>query len=233
MPRLFHLSMRMPMASSLTSFDLPRALPFGPAHRKYSSRHRLEQLGGNRPPWTTPGRRRRSFGWPCYEGADGTAYGSTSLCGRLSRQSSATSPAYAYQHNQLLGTGDTCAVADGSSAVSLSTAEAHTRPRTRGDVLADAARSCIWVMFPDQDGRPDPSTVRTVLSGASARSICARGRQGISFTPVAIPARSGALPMSLEILRQWPRFKALSRLETLRCSSHSVARARSTRMVQH
>ena len=122
-----------------------------------------------------------NFGWPCYEGASATAYGTTALCARLT-PAKLTPPVYAYQHNQSLGTGDTCAAAGGSiSGLAFYGGGTYPSAYQGAMFFADAARNCIWVMSPGQDGRPDPSTRRTFLNGTPAPVDLRTGPAGDLF----------------------------------------------------
>ncbi len=123
-----------------------------------------------------------NFGWPCYEGTSTTAYGSTALCGRLAQQGSAVPPVLSYQHDQALVAGDSCATTGGSIS-GLAFYGGGTYPANYQGALffADATRSCIWVMFAGQSGRPDPATRRTFLNGASTPVDLRTGPAGDVF----------------------------------------------------
>lgn len=110
-------------------------------------------------------------GWPCFEG-DIRPYKSVglSLCQSLYAEEPASNPApfFAYHHSAGVFPGDTCPHADGSAFSGLTFYDGGAFPASYEGALffADSVRGCIYVMFPGEDGRPDPSTVAPFLSDA-------------------------------------------------------------------
>ncbi len=109
-------------------------------------------------------------GWPCYEGLEPTPqYQPLGLtaCQRLYENPGSTSaPFFHYTHTAPVAPGDSCPSANGSAISGSSFYEGASYPSQYGNALffADAIRSCIYVMYADADGNPDPSRVETFLS---------------------------------------------------------------------
>jgi glucose/arabinose dehydrogenase len=113
-----------------------------------------------------------NFGWPCYEGpAIQSAYQAANLDLCTSLYASPTglvSPYYAYNHNALVVSGETCPT--GSSSISgLAFYTSGTYPTSYNGALffADHSRNCIWAMLPGSDGLPDPNNIQTFVAAAS------------------------------------------------------------------
>jgi PKD repeat protein len=112
----------------------------------------------------------RNYGWPCYEGTGrqgGYEALGLNLCRDLYTAGTAVPPLYTYNHSAKVA-GESCPV--GSSAVSGVTfyEGGSFPPAYRGAMFfADYARNCIWVMFPNADGTPNPSTRQVFADGAS------------------------------------------------------------------
>lgn len=108
-------------------------------------------------------------GWPCFEG-DIRPYKSVglSLCESLYAEEPKSNPApfFAYHHSAGVFPSDTCPHADGSafSGIAFYDGGAFPAPYEGALFFADSVRGCIYVMFPGDDGRPDPSTVAPFLS---------------------------------------------------------------------
>jgi glucose/arabinose dehydrogenase len=109
-------------------------------------------------------------GWPCYEG-DLRPYQSksfsVSLCESLyAEPGSDAAPFFAYDHSAGVFPGDTCPNSDGSalSGLAVYDGDAFPAPYEGALFFADSVRRCIYVMFPGEDGRPDPSTVTTFMA---------------------------------------------------------------------
>ncbi len=111
-----------------------------------------------------------NFGWPCFEGAGrqpGYDGANLTLCEQLYATNAVTAPFYFYNHSEKVST-ETCAT--GSSAVSgLAFYQNGTYPSSYRNALffSDYARNCIWVMFADANGLPNPSTRTPFLNGAT------------------------------------------------------------------
>jgi glucose/arabinose dehydrogenase len=120
----------------------------------------------------------RNFGWPCYEGGDGTSaqqsgYNNANLtvCEDLYSGDGVTSPTgslFAYRHNEEIQGGDPCPpagpgpfTATSSSTTGLAFYSGGAYPGEYYGALfgADYSRNCIWVMYPGANGVPDPNTV--------------------------------------------------------------------------
>jgi PKD repeat protein len=113
-----------------------------------------------------------NFGWPCYEGAGRqSGYDSINLnlCELLYPQAGAvTAPLYTYSHSTTVVAGEACPT--GSSSISgLAFYQGTAYPANYADALffSDYSRNCIWVMFKDASGNPDPATRQTFKSAAA------------------------------------------------------------------
>ena len=117
----------------------------------------------------TPGQLYNS-GWPCYEGPEETQGFDTAgldVCEALYKSPGSTSPPfYAYEHGVPLTPEDPCETIYGSvlNGIAFYGGSAFPAPYKGALFFADGARQCIYVMFPGEDGRPDPSTVRPFLT---------------------------------------------------------------------
>jgi glucose/arabinose dehydrogenase len=109
-------------------------------------------------------------GWPCYEGPEETqGFDSLGLnvCEVLYKAPGSTSPPFfAYEHGVPITPEDPCETIYGSVLNGISFYEGSAFPSSYDGALffSDGARQCIYVMFPGEDGRPDPSTVRPFLT---------------------------------------------------------------------
>jgi glucose/arabinose dehydrogenase len=121
--------------------------------------NRLNVAGGTAP----------NFGWPCYEGASPQpAYAAAGLASCLSLyvEGSATPPYYAYDHSAPVVPGDVCQVGS-SSVTGLAFYTSGNYPAAYQGALffTDYSRKCIWAMFPNAGGVPDPAQIMTFDSG--------------------------------------------------------------------
>jgi glucose/arabinose dehydrogenase/PKD repeat protein len=131
----------------------------------------------------------RNYGWPCYEGPEvDEPYAdlqlSHNLCQGVYAAGAATAPLFAYRHADEIVPGEACAT--GSSSISgLAWDEGPSFPAAyRGALFfADYSRNCIWVMFPDASGAPDPATVQTFASGADGPVDLQFGPDGALYYP--------------------------------------------------
>ena len=117
-----------------------------------------------------------NFGWPCYEGANGTSARQPSweaadvnLCENLYKEgpSAVNAPYYAYKHTEQVVPGETCPT--GSSAISgLAFYESGPFPNIYNGALffEDYERNCIWAMLPGANGLPNPKNIQTFDAGA-------------------------------------------------------------------
>jgi glucose/arabinose dehydrogenase len=124
-----------------------------------------------------PGQAALNFGWPCYEGYGPhpewklfTEEGKAPLCQSLYETPGSTvGPIFTYVHNETEGLlpDDACKPSYGASVSGLafyeppSTPSASEFPASMNGALfmADSSRSCVWVIRPDAQGVPDPTTI--------------------------------------------------------------------------
>jgi glucose/arabinose dehydrogenase len=127
----------------------------------------------------------RNFGWPCYEGTGPqTGYQSANLnlCNSLYSAGTATPPLFTYNHQASAVPGDGCTV--GSSSIGgMSFYNGPDYPPAYQNALffSDYSRKCIWVMFPDADGNPDPANVMAWKSSAAGPVDIQSGPNGDIF----------------------------------------------------
>ncbi len=109
-------------------------------------------------------------GWPCYEGPEetqGFKILGLNVCESLYSTPGSTSPPfYAYEHGEPLTPYDPCESQYGSVINGITFYEGSAFPSAYEGALffSDGARQCIYVMFPGENGRPDPSTVTPFLT---------------------------------------------------------------------
>ena len=115
----------------------------------------------------------KNFGWPCFEGPfpmpDWVSAQVNTCMNDLYRDPSAAAPPwFGYRHADDVAGNDGCAKA-GSSATGLAFHEGGGYPAAYAGALflADHTRNCVWVMFPDAHGEPDPSTRRLFIGNAA------------------------------------------------------------------
>ena len=127
-----------------------------------------------------------NFGWPCYEGAaqqPSYAAANLNLCSTLYFSPGAvTNPVYTYRHSNKVVAGESCPT--GSSSVSgLAFYGTGAYPLTYDGALffGDYSRRCIWVMFPDGGGNPDPTNLATFAAGAASPVDLEIGPEGDLF----------------------------------------------------
>jgi YD repeat-containing protein len=111
-------------------------------------------------------------GWPCYEGPEvNIAYRNleTNLCEGLYAEPGAAGPAiFNYSFGGPLFPGDPCPTENGAAITGISVYRDSAFPPAYDGALffADSVRECIYVMFPGDDGRPDPTTTTIFASDA-------------------------------------------------------------------
>ena len=123
------------------------------------------------------------YGWPCYEGtpqhAGWPGLGLT-MCTDLYNQGTAVTPLYAYSHTNANSPTGPCFVGptmssaisglafyEGASGTSVDYGGSVLKPYQGALFFTDYSRNCIGVLFPDVNGRPDPSTMQQVASNLS------------------------------------------------------------------
>ncbi len=113
-----------------------------------------------------------NFGWPCYEGAGRQgSYDNINLniCENLYAAGAGafTPPLYTYNHAAKVST-ETCPTG-GSSISGLAFYNGGTFPSQYNGALffSDYSRNCIWVMFPDANGIPNPATRQPFINDAA------------------------------------------------------------------
>lgn len=112
-------------------------------------------------------------GWPCFEGIERQFQFkelSLNVCSAMyaGEPDSASQPFFSYSHRQSVVPEDECPTESGSAVTGVSFYEGSQFPAAYKGALffADSVRGCIWVMFPGEDGKPDPSTtVRFMREG--------------------------------------------------------------------
>jgi glucose/arabinose dehydrogenase len=109
-------------------------------------------------------------GWPCYEGPERQfqfAGLGLDVCENLYEDEPASTsfPFFYYSHGQSVVPGDECSVEYGSALGGIAFYEGgQLGPEYEGALFfADSVRGCVWVMFPGEDGKPDPSTTTRFL----------------------------------------------------------------------
>jgi glucose/arabinose dehydrogenase len=109
-------------------------------------------------------------GWPCYEGpAPQVSYQNRGLdlCeGLYGEPSASAQPFFFYKHGAPVIPGDECGTETGSAISGLTVYRGADFPSPYDGALffADSVRGCIYVMYPGDDGRPDPLTTTTFMS---------------------------------------------------------------------
>ncbi len=111
-------------------------------------------------------------GWPCFEGpGPNPSYLSLglTLCENLYDEdgsSSASLPFFFYRHGIEVVPEDGCPTNTGSAVSGLAFYPGGAFPPAYDGALffADPVRGCVYVMFPGDDGRPDPLTTTTFMA---------------------------------------------------------------------
>ncbi|HET7444340.1 MAG TPA: PQQ-dependent sugar dehydrogenase [Solirubrobacterales bacterium] len=111
-------------------------------------------------------------GWPCYEGpGPNQSYKNLglTLCENLyAEPGAATPPFFYYHHSAGVTENDDCPRGDGSAISGNALYRGGKFPAAYEGAFffSDPVRGCIYVMFADDDGAPDPTTTMTFLSQA-------------------------------------------------------------------
>lgn len=111
-------------------------------------------------------------GWPCFEGPaptpgfDGLDLNVCNYLYNHEAEGLTAPPFFSYEHEAGVTPGDTCPTEFGSAIAGLDFYEGNAFPASYKGALffSDPVRQCIYVMFPGQDGRPDPSTTTPFLT---------------------------------------------------------------------
>jgi uncharacterized repeat protein (TIGR01451 family) len=127
-----------------------------------------------------------NFGWPCYEGTGPqTSYDNLNLnlCENLYAQAGAvTAPVYTYNHSAQVVSGESCPTGSSStSGIAFHTGGSYPSAYANALFFADYSRRCIWVMFPDTNGSPNPSSRQTFVAGAGTPVQLVTGPGGDLF----------------------------------------------------
>ena len=107
-------------------------------------------------------------GWPCYEGPERQFQFRVlglDTCEALYDEEElgeepTADPFFYYSHGQSAVPGDECPIEYGSALGGIAFYDGEDFPAEYEGALffSDAVRGCVWVMFPGEDGRPDPHT---------------------------------------------------------------------------
>ncbi len=106
----------------------------------------------------------RNFGWPCREGPSAEYFG-LNIC----PPAAATTPAFfAYAHDAPAVPNDGCELGSSAIAGLAFHAGGSNYPDAYENALflSDYSRRCLWVMFADDEGNPDPDAVAPFASSA-------------------------------------------------------------------
>jgi glucose/arabinose dehydrogenase len=110
------------------------------------------------------------FGWPCYEGRfvqSGYQGANLPICNQLYANPQRTrKPWVAFSHG-----GGGCAGSNVISAVGFYTGATFPSQYAGAFFFGDVVRGCLWVMFADGNGDPDPSTGVVFGSGIYAVDV--------------------------------------------------------------
>jgi glucose/arabinose dehydrogenase/PKD repeat protein len=127
----------------------------------------------------------RNYGWPCYEGAaKQDAYDALDVttCESLYAAGTATAPRFAYRHDGPVVAGDGCTPGDSSiSGLSFYGGTAFPAKYRGALFFADYARDCLWVMYPDAQGEPDPATRELFAGDATSPVFVTDGPDGALY----------------------------------------------------
>jgi glucose/arabinose dehydrogenase len=110
-------------------------------------------------------------GWPCWEGPEYAYVGvGLDLCDDLiaDEPGASSRPFFYYAHAGGVTPEDPCPTVRGSAITGIAFYEGSAFPAEYEGALffADAVRGCIYVMFPGEDGRPDPASAVPFMTEA-------------------------------------------------------------------
>ena len=107
----------------------------------------------------------RNFGWPCFEG-NAAQYTGLNIC---PPQAQTTAPLLTYNHSASVVAGDGCPTGSSSVAGLAFYQGGSNYPSNYPNSLffSDYSRKCIWVMFADGGGNPNPGNVAAFASSAA------------------------------------------------------------------
>lgn len=111
-------------------------------------------------------------GWPCVEGPEkNVAYRNLELdlCEDLYAEPGAVTPAlFSYRAGGPIFPGDPCPDDNGAAITGMALYRDTAFPAAYEGALffADSVRGCVYVMFPDENGEPDPTTTTVFASDA-------------------------------------------------------------------
>lgn len=107
----------------------------------------------------------RNFGWPCYEG-NAVQYTGLNIC---PPQAQTTAPVLTYNHSASVVAGDGCPTGSSSVAGLAFYQGGSNYPSGYPNALffSDYSRRCLWVMFADGSGNPNPGNVAAFASSAA------------------------------------------------------------------
>ncbi len=107
----------------------------------------------------------RNFGWPCFEG-NATQYTGLTIC---PPQAQTTAPVLTYNHSASVVTGDGCTTGSSSVAGMAFYQGGSNYPSNYPNALffSDYSRKCMWVMYADGSGNPDPTNVAAFANTAA------------------------------------------------------------------
>jgi uncharacterized repeat protein (TIGR01451 family) len=156
----------------------------------------------------------RNFGWPCFEG-NATQYTGLNIC---PTQPQTTAPLYTYNHGASVVAGDGCSTGSSSIAGMAFSEGGNNYPAAYDGAMffSDYSRKCIWVMFPDGTGTPDPTTRLAFAASAGGGPVdlvtgpdgklywvdfqngqVRRVEYGLSAVAVATSPTEGSVPLTV------------------------------------
>ncbi len=107
----------------------------------------------------------RNYGWPCYEG-NFAQYTGLNIC---PPQAQTVLPVLTYNHSVPVVPGDGCTTGSSSVAGMAFYQGGSNYPSNYPNALffSDYSRKCLWVMFPDGSGNPNPASVAAFANTAA------------------------------------------------------------------
>ena len=111
----------------------------------------------------------RNFGWPCYEG-NFSQYTGLNIC---PTQAQTVAPFLTYNHSASVVPGDGCSTGSSSIAGLAFYQGGSNYPSTYTNALffSDYSRKCMWVMFPDGGGNPNPASTAAFASSVATGPV--------------------------------------------------------------